>query len=202
MGKTNKLANCREAKIYSVREEKFYQAKVFLDQEGDVWLGLEKSFEMSEVTYEVTFYDQIHGVIKCDCRLKKVSRRIFNTETSVLCEILDILDICQRRNDVKVPLKMDIIIHVESEKINVLGHTRDISAGGIYFTCKTLLKVGTNIEFEIYTQNKLTSLMAKVIRFEEKLGYGYGYGCQFINISNSDEAILRNYIFQIQKSLK
>lgn len=192
------LENCPIAKISTPTDEEGYKAEVSLTPSKQIRLKLENSFNLEmPQTCEVTFYNHIVGVIKCRCKLENEFEQIRNDNIYLKCEILDVLEMKNRRDDLKVPLNEKIKIFIGKE--HFFANAKNYSAGGIYFTCGTYLKKGERIHLIIETLNKNLVLSAEVIRCEKIEEGLLGYGCKFVELSNKTEAELRNYSYKIQR---
>ncbi len=204
------LKNCRKAEIFSPSEELICEGEVFLDLSDKIWISVPLDFSREEYEfYIITFYDAISGLLHCRCRLPD-SQTISNERQSVLCVILEVLNTQQRRQDLKIPLELDIeftCTAIPSGAVElpepVPAKTRNISAGGVYFICEYLLPPNTQIQFELPEASKPLHLTAGVLRTEDlppKNGRPqYGHGCRFLDLRPRTEAALRNFIFRKQR---
>lgn len=204
------LKNCRKAEIFSPSEELICEGEVFLDLSEKIWISVPLDFSREEHEYYlITFYDSISGLMRCQCSLPD-SQTISNERQSVLCNIQEVMDTQQRRQDLKIPLELDIEFSCTAAPAGAVqlpdvipAKTRNISAGGIYFICEYLLPADTQIQFQLQEASKPLLLTAGVLRTEDlppKNGRPqYGHGCRFIDMRPRTEAALRNFIFRKQR---
>lgn len=196
---TKMLRNCRMARISIPSEEKNYMVGVFVSQNDQIQLMIEKAFNIAlPARYEVTFYDGVFGIQKCDCELREGIRGSDSAYAYAECKILEILDIKQRRENVKVPLETKIVVSINKGEEWFEATIKNISAGGVFFECDFWLEHERRVDFSLTTPDKTLPLTAKVVRIE-KLKEKSGYGCKFIELPNSIESALRSYVFDLQR---
>lgn len=188
------------------------QARVSVSQRGQVLLVIPRSaFYRPNAPYRVVFYDPVLGRVTCRCRLS-ASLPLPNSDlNSLRCEVLEQLAQDQRRQDVKIPLGENILLHAVYQPGDV-GRIPEggapativnISAGGVYLRTSMLLEKGRRVWFDYRINNENLTLSAQVLRAENaSLNQNqilYGYGCRFINLLSRHESLLRSYIFQLQR---
>ena len=196
---TKMLRNWRMARI-SIPSEEGYMVGVFISQNDQIQLTIEKAFNVVlPARYEVTFYDGIFGIQKCDCELREgISGSSGSDSVYAECQVLEILDIKQRRENVKVALEANIVVSINKGEEWFEATIKNISAGGVFFECDFWLEHERRVDFSLTTPDKTLPLTAKVVRIE-KLKERSGYGCKFIELPNSIESALRNYVFDLQR---
>lgn len=206
------LKKCRKAEIY-LADELICVAEVFRDLTNEIWLSIPKDLSLNtSKEYTIIFFDSIAGLLHCRCTLSKV-QSLTDEWDSVPCTILEVLEIQQRRQDLKISLETTLELFctyvprsaVTAVRIpeQITAVTRDISAGGIYFICEYCLPKDTVVQFQLHGASKPLLLAAKVLRFEaldsKKDKEQYGHGCAFIELRPQTEAVLRNYIFRQER---
>jgi c-di-GMP-binding flagellar brake protein YcgR len=85
----------------------------------------------------------------------------------------------------------------EPIKIKILN----LSVGGMLFTSTTDFCVGDTIVFNFdYYKNNVIPIEAKIIRIDEPSDEfsNYSYGCIFKGLSDSDESVLYQYLYERQ----
>ncbi len=211
------LFDCKKASIYSLQNAFLCDAAVSNIKEDSVTLTLKDSgadFLTSEVN--VTFYDGAKGLVTYFCELSgyKEFMTAPNVFTSrVHCTLCKQLSTVQRRNDVKVPVNIPMRFSYSSGsevEVNVTGTIRNISAGGIFFTCHYTFLTGSIVEFSFSPRQDIAPILlkAEILRAQDmdsmqqsfRMDAGdmdlRGYGCRFIDLSPHAEAQLRNYVFR------
>nr|WP_312577423.1 PilZ domain-containing protein [Sedimentibacter sp.] len=162
----------------------------------------------------VKIYDELVGISPYLCNVSVASRH------QLTAQILRKDPIIERRNALKVRTDLsfyvskiyrngdDITDELPNIKINVLN----LSIGGMLISSNIDLMLGDVITYYFkYYKYKSIPLEAKIIRIdkledegEEKNENGSeekNYGCYFISMSSSDEAIILQYLFDRQLQL-
>lgn len=190
------------------------QARVSVSRTGQILLVIPRSAAYKpNAVYRVVFYDPVLGRVTCSCRLSAAVPLPNSNLSSLRCQVLEQLAQDQRRQDVKVPLGENVLLHAVFQpgdvgKIPEGGFPAtivNISAGGVYLRAQTLLEKGRRVWFDYRVSNENLTLSAQVLRVENAtLNQNqnqvlYGYGCRFINMLSRHESILRSFIFQLQR---
>ena len=188
------------------------QAAVNVNQAGQVLLIIPRSATYKpNAVYRVLFYDPVLGRVTCRCRLSLSVPLPKCQLNSLRCDVLEQLAQDQRRQDVKVPLGENVLLHVVFQpgdvgKIPEGGSPAtivNISAGGVYLKTPLLLSKGRRVWFEYRIGNETLTLSCAILRVENgRMVNGriqYGYGCKFQDLLAKHENMLRSYIFQLQK---
>jgi len=211
------LNDCKKASIYSLQNAYLCDATVSNIKESSVVLTMQDTsadFLTSEV--HITFYDGTRGLVTYACELSgykevMVAPGVFHSHVN--CALRQQLSIVQRRNDVKVPVNIPMRFSYAGEKdvqVNVTGIIRNISAGGIFFTCQYSFLTGSIVEFDFSPRRDMAplTLKAEILRMQDRdsLQADFlaeagevdlkGYGCRFIDISPHAEAQIRNFVFR------
>lgn len=127
---------------------------------------------------------------------------------TVKCTIVAEHEVIQRRQDVKVSINLETSAsfldenqQLESCDILIL----DISAGGMF--CLSKQKWPEKQVFAAKIFDKTLPVDIEVIRVQTAHSYSpdyapddprFGYGCQFINLSQASESALRKFVYQQQ----
>jgi len=203
---------CKKAEIYEKGGAMICQARVSVSHTGQIMLVIPRAAVYKpNAPYRVVFYDPVLGRVTCRCRLSS-SLPLSGCElNSLRCEVLEQIAQDQRRQDVKVPLGENILLHVVYQpgdvgKIPEGGSPAtivNISAGGVYLRTPLFLDKGRRVWFDYRINNDNLTLSAQILWSENaSLNQNqilYGYGCKFINLLSRQESMIRSYIFQLQR---
>ena len=207
---------CKKADILEKNGELLCRARVNVGQSGDMMLIIPTAASYKPNTlYHVLFYDPVNGLVTCKCRLSLPIVLPGRELCSLRCEVQNRLASRQRRQDVKVSVQINVMIHSSFEpgdtvRVPELGYPAvidNISAGGVYLRTSLPLAVGRRIWFTIRPAGEEMTLSAQVLRIERaagKPGQGrmFGYGCKFINLLSRQETILRSFVFQEERRIR
>ncbi len=219
------LNDCTKASIYSLQNIFLCDATVSNIRENSVLLTMKDSsadFLTSEIN--VTFYDGIKGLVTYFCELsgyKEIMTEPNVFISRVTCTLRKQLSVLQRRRDIKVHVNIPIRLSYASRQdveVNVTGAIRNISAGGVFFTCHYTFLTGSVVEFSFSPRKDIAPLLlrAEILRVQDReslknmldadIHSGVngsvvdtdlrGYGCRFVDISPHSEAQVRNYVFR------
>ena len=202
----------KKADIYERSGALICQARVSVGRNGGILLVIPRAASYKPNSYyQVVFYDPVLGRVTCRCRLSTAIPLPGGELCSLRCEVMEQLAQVQRRQDVKIPLGSNILLHAVYQpgdvgKIPEGGAPAtivNISAGGVYLRTSMLLERGRRVWFDFVINNEKLTLSAQVLRAENaSLNNNqilYGYGCKFINMLSKHEAALRSFIFQQQR---
>ena len=203
---------CKKADIFEKTGAMICQARVSVGHSGQILLVIPRAATYKpNAPYHVVFYDPVLGRVTCRCRLSVPVPLSGSGLSSLRCEVLEQLAQHQRRQDVKVPLGENILLHAVYQPGDV-GRIPEggspativnISAGGVYLRTPLLLEKGRRVWFDYRINSENLTLSAQVLRTENaSLNQNqilYGYGCKFVNMLSRHESMLRSYIFQIQR---
>lgn len=201
------LKTCRKAEIYDPSDTLLCVSEVFCDLSNKIWVSVAPDFPWEDFEYfNITFFDPVAGLVHSQCTLNS-PQETSEERTSLLCTVLEIQDSQQRRQDLKIPLEIDLEISCSQKPVglpeSISAVTRNISAGGVYFICQYRLPEQTVVDFELKGASKPLVLSAVILRSEElplqRNVPQYGHGCQYINLKPRTESALRNYIFRKQR---
>lgn len=204
---------CKKADVIEKTGALICQARVSVGHSGEVLLVIPRAAAYKPNSlYRVVFYDPVLGRVTCRCRLSASLSLPGGELCSLRCEILEQLNQEQRRQDVKIPLEMTVMLHVVYQpgdvsrvpESGVPSTIVNISAGGVYLRAPLTLDKGRRIWFDFQIGEETLTLSAQILRRENaalssKHQLQYGYGCKFINMLSKHEAALRSFIFQQQR---
>lgn len=204
---------CKKADIIEKTGALICQARVSVGHSGEVLLVIPRAAAYKPNSlYRVVFYDPVLGRVTCRCRLSASLSLPGGELCSLRCEILEQLNQEQRRQDVKIPLEMTVMLHVVYQpgdvsrvpESGVPATIVNISAGGVYLRAPLTLDKGRRVWFDFQIGGETLTLSAQILRRENAAlssnhQLHYGYGCKFINMLSKHEAALRSFIFQQQR---
>lgn len=205
------LENCKKAEVFD-GEELICEASVTTGPMGSLMLNVPRTIQCRDKAYLTKFYDPTLGVLTCRCVFSSPLDLPENM-CSVRCDILEKIEQVQRREDLKVPTDVRIMLHVERRPGDIYipmagwpATVKNISAGGVYFRTDLSLGAGREIEFEFSETGEKLHLMARILRVEDLTERPnqpmYGYGCKFVCLSARCENQLRNYVFREERRLR
>ena len=203
---------CKKADILEKTGALICQARVGVGRSGEVLLIIPRSaVYKANSNYRVVFYDPVLGRVTCRCRLSAALPLPGGELCPLRCEVQEQLAQDQRRQDVKIPLGLNIMLHsayqpgdpVRPPELGVPATIVNISAGGVYLRTSLLLTKGRRVWFDFMEAGEKLTLSAQILRVEDaSLSQNqilYGYGCKFVNMLSRHEAALRSFIFQQQR---
>lgn len=164
-------------------------------------------------SFIITLYNDAYGLITYKGELveyKKTLNKDEETVFDVTIELLDTLDIVQRRGNVKMKVTMPVTISLidllgspilEERTGNPIQHSatiKDISASGVLITMNGNLEVGQRFDFLFNKAAAPFLITAEILRVQDYDDGLKGYGCKFYNVSAAKETIVRQYVFKLQ----
>lgn len=206
------LEQCKKAELYKA-DHLLCEASVSVGPMGGILLNVPRSVEYGkDHPCVVKFYDAALGVLTCRCMLS-APMELPEDMLSLRCEILETLERLQRREDVKVPTNVQVMLHAERRPGDLYiplkgwpATVKNISAGGVYISTDLSLSAGREIEFEFRETGEKLDLMARILRVEDLTEQPnqpvYGYGCKFVCLSARAENQLRNFVFREERRRK
>ena len=207
---------CKKADILEKNGQLLCRARVNVGQTGNILMVIPTAAAYKpNALYHVIFYDPVNGLVTCKCRLSTAVTLPGGELCSLRCEIQNRLASRQRRQDVKVPVQLNVMIHTSfqpGDRIRVpeLGYPatiENISAGGAYIRTSLPMAVNRRLWFSLQQPGEELTLSAEVLRVERvrsQPGHGemFGYGCRFINLLSRQETLLRSFVFQEERKLR
>lgn len=207
-----KLTQCEKAEILTQSNDLICVARVEVVSSEKLRMLLPcKVFKHGQTSQGsqrcyVRFFDR-RGLITCDCNLRFL--RLTDEHGIWECQINRQLDFENRRQDFKVPVNIKGTASFlrktrkTQKQVSCSVDIVNLSTGGAYIACYDVLQVGSEVRLCIpLTDNNELDTEIRVLRNENLDAVGgclfYGHGCQFIDLSASDEQTLRRYLNLIQ----
>ena len=203
---------CKKADILEKSGELLCRARVKVGTTGMMMIIPTVAKYKHNGIYHVIFYDPVNGLVTCKCRLSAPVTLPGGELCSLRCEVQNRLAARQRRQDVKVPTQIHVMMHTTAMKddpmpvpeIGFPAVIDNISAGGLYFRMNTPLQVGRRVWFAMRQTGEEMTLSAQILRVERGAAQQgqsevYGYGCKFVNLLSRQETLLRSFVFQEER---
>ena len=204
------LRDCKEAEVFDQSGGLLCEASVSAGPMGGILLTIPRSLEIKSQAFQILFYDPTLGMLTCRCALSS-PLPLPDDKQSVRCDILERLSQKQRREDMKIPVEVRVMLHVTKEPGDSVyvpmsgwaATTKNISAGGVYLCTDLVLKEGRRVRFDFRETGENLNLTAQILRVDDITERPsqpmYGYGCRFVNLSGRYENQLRNFVFQEER---
>lgn len=198
------LKECSACTIYRDADELRIRSRVELSNdritlhfESDREDLLESQSEIQGIN--IDFYDNQAGFVKtvCNLRIDKNADPWILEPWTADCVIVEVIEILQRQKDLRVRLEQEM--DFESVRHgHFKGIIQNISVGGILLSTKMPLSLNEQFEFSYCFLKKEQRIRVVTIR-EQQLGKGsYGYGCQFLSLTNAAERDIRQFVYRQQ----
>jgi hypothetical protein len=196
-----KLRDCDSCLVYGTDNKPLARARVDAVKDGPIRLYF-STYKLKSIRYQtyVDFYDVQQGLIRCYCELvirKNVQANRVNEPWIADCDVLEVDNIFQRQKDLRVRVHIVADFTLDSGEF-FMGTIRNISAGGIFLVTSQAIKTGAVFSFSHRFDKDLCQLQARIIRARGAAAGGFGYGCQFIDLSSETEATIRKFVFAKQ----
>lgn len=201
-----RLKDCESCLVYGSDRKPLSRARVVEVKENVLQLFFSTSrLRNARLKTIVDFYDGQKGLIRtaCDLTLKKNPGYYETGEPWMAdCTIMKVYEEFQRQKDVRVKVQIASEFVLEDGSY-ATGTIRNISAGGLYFVSSRELRRGEQFVFVQKFREEPCRVSARVNRVQE-LPSGYGYGCQFMGLSQNEEADIRNFVYlkQIHRQME
>lgn len=152
----------------------------------------------------VDFYDGQQGLMRCLCEVvlkqnPQVTR--FTEPWMADCVVLKVYETLQRQKDLRVKVHIGTEFRIDSGVL-FPGVIQNISAGGLYFATGQRLNLKQEFVFQHAFRTEVSKVRARVLRIHNLTQNGFGYGCQFINLTPGLEADIRNFVYNRQIELQ
>jgi len=209
------LDDYSKAQIYTIEKVFLGNAMIVGMPERDmvVLMVEDSAFDRLYTSFILTLCSDSYGLITYNARIIDFKRYSDADKTyEVKCELLDLIEVVQKRENFKVKVSIDaIVVLYETDGTPVIdtekgAHAecsvvlRDLSASGVLVQTRKELKIGQVIGFYFEYADPPFPLYAEIIREHAFEDGSKGYGCRFMGLKVSDEASIRRYIFRIQFS--
>lgn len=195
------LKDCSTCLVYGAEEQLLMKARVVSADEhitlhfDDIQIfGPE-----TETVLWVDFFDSQLGCIKTMSKLTMYK----NDNPDILepwaadCTVMKVTETLQRQKDLRVRLEKELIF---SSAIHgrFKGLVANISVGGLLLHTKTELRVHEQISFSHCFLKREHDIRAIILREQPKYKDYNVYGCQFLQLTNSAEKDIRQFVFRQQ----
>lgn len=109
-------------------------------------------------------------------------------------------DIPDQRKNFRVYTTFQAPILLEGRTKETYVTVKDIGTGGFQFISKHKFEPGTNLSTVFSSGIRTPACITACIQKQRPVRQKgvYGYGCQFINLPQSTEALIRNFVFQTE----
>lgn len=194
----------RKASLYNENHEHICDVVVEERNEEIVLIFPEEIKSGSWEYVNAVFYDDMKGLITYKCKLEDYE--FLSARLRAKCILGEEESVVQRRNDLKIrqiiPISIQTVDTV-GKKINVDATIHDISAGGLFCVSEHIFAEGDRFSFLFRRAAKPMRLECEVLRkqpYEAKgsfnLNQMMGYGCRFVNLTDTQESSIRSYVFR------
>ncbi len=132
-------------------------------------------------------------------RYRTVTRIDSANKAQIEVKVGEVTEIEERRQSFKIATKEKATVYTStSEKAaGIEAMILNINLGGVLLKCDEFFNVGTIIYINTFSGE--IELSAKILRRQNDVNGSFvGYGCQFVDISESDEEIIAKYIMDCQ----
>lgn len=199
-----KFSQCRKADILDRATKRMIKAAVSFGAMDSLLITVPQASALpTNEPVLISFLDAALGVVRCRCRLSAPLVSDNRSLCTYRCQILEYLSQKQRREDLKIPMNVNVAATLVSSGDMAAATIRDISAGGAYLVTTLAAQVGEQLTFSFRQAGTAIPLTAEVLRAEATVDQQNrlvrGYGCRFVHLSPQHEAQLRSYIFQEEK---
>ncbi|MBQ3162872.1 MAG: PilZ domain-containing protein [Oscillospiraceae bacterium] len=132
-------------------------------------------------------------------RYRTVTRIDSASKTEIEVKVGEVTEIEERRRSFKIATKEKATVYKsKSEKEEgIEAMILNINLGGVLLKCDEYFNVGTIIYLNTFSGN--LEVPAKILRRQNDINGNFvGYGCQFVDISETEEEIVAKYILECQ----
>lgn len=132
-------------------------------------------------------------------RYRAVTKIDSASKTEIEVKVGEVTEIEERRRSFKIATKEKATVYKsKSEKEEgIEAMILNINIGGVLLKCDEYFNVGTIIYINTFS-GKL-EVPAKILRRQNDINGNFvGYGCQFVDISETEEEIVAKYILECQ----
>lgn len=195
-----RLKDCESCLVYGSDRKPLSKARVYEVKENTLQLffGTPK-LRSARLKTIVDFYDGQQGLVRCLCDMTlKKNPKVFETGEPWMadCTLVKVYESFQRQKDIRVKVQMSMDFALDDNRL-VPGTIQNISAGGMYFVTAQQLLKGQRLSFVYKFKDESYRVSARILRVQDLHG-GFGYGCQFIELTPGEEADIRNYVYKKQ----
>lgn len=199
----NTLSNVKNGTLYTL-DCSFYssvqyitkssESVTFIFQENPSGKLPEKLFLMpegAEYDYRAFIFTLSPEIKTCYPESSKQTCYLVNAVTT---------DIPVQRKNFRVYMTFQASVLLEGHTEESYVTVKDIGTGGFQFISEHKFEPGTNLSTLFSTGLKTPVFITARIQKQRPVRQKgvYGYGCQFINLPNNIEALIRNFVFQTE----
>ena len=195
------LKSCDACMIYGPEDDIKIPARVVSVEDKITLFFDDGGAELSSSRIRIDFYDRVLGYMKTFCEL--AVRR--NTDPWTIdiwaadCQVLEVLETQQRQKDLRVKLEEELVFYAPAQRTEFHGYIENISVGGIFLVTNEIrLKKDEAVTFKYCFSKREQALTAVTLREQQLRKERFGYGCQFINMTNSAERDIRQFVYKKQ----
>lgn len=195
------LKSCDACMIYGPEDDIQIPARVVSVEDKITLFFDDGGAELSSSRIRIDFYDRVLGYMKTFCEL--AVRR--NTDPWTIdiwaadCQVLEVLETQQRQKDLRVKLEEELVFYAPAQRTEFHGYIENISVGGIFLVTNEIrLKKDEAVTFKYCFSKREQALTAVTLRKQQLRKERFGYGCQFINMTNSAERDIRQFVYKKQ----
>lgn len=193
------LKDCSRCMVYTPQGKVLAEAAVIHTRDF-ISLYFEMTMGDTRMITTVDFYDDRVGLVRGICELVIHRNPAFPEMPQrwmADCTIREVKGTLQRQQDIRA--RVNIETSFASERHGAFyGVIRNISAGGLYVTTKQPLDRDEMITFQYAFRTARRTFQARTIR-ARRLHDEYGYGCGFVDLSDTAEAVIREYVYRVLK---
>lgn len=195
------LKDCSVCLVYTPKGKRFAEALVVHTKDHVTLYFSDYKLHDERMLTVVDFYDDQAGLIRALCSLlirRNPAYPNMPMPWMADCEIIEVGSIIQRQQDIRA--KVHLEVNFNSEKHGFFhGVIRNISAGGLYVTTSQPLDRDELISFPYRFRKIERTFYARTLRAKRVGDIEYGYGCRFVDLSDSAEAVIREFVFKTLK---
>ncbi|ETP72140.1 putative glycosyltransferase [Lachnospiraceae bacterium JC7] len=178
-----------------------YSVRVVNGIDNEVALYFKEELEDTRMNgAEVSFSDSIKGCIKANCNIVIKRNPGYPAMDEVWmgeCEILDVIEIVQRQQDIRVNLSISVQFTSETEsRGKFFGTITNLSAGGIFMVTSQPLTIGEELTFHYSFKGTERAFKVKVLWGKLYSSGDNGYGLKFLDLSDGAETEIRGFVFR------
>lgn len=189
--------DCKRCKVYTPSGTVYSEGRVEFSKK-EIFIYFD-SYRLNNAKFRsrVNFFDTQLGVVQTVCLLSVHKSSNPNaTELWVAeCQILDVIGTVQRQEDIRVQTNIDLNFHTQAYG-SFYGELKNISAGGALLVTVHPLSKNEVVSFEYTFQTKRRQIQMMTLWVKRVSGGKYSYGCKFVNLSESEEADIRAFVYQ------
>lgn len=193
--------DCKKCKVYTPNGTLYSEGRVEIGRK-EVYIYF-NNYKLSGTKFRsrVNFFDTQLGVVQAVCMLSVHKNPKYPSVIEPWmadCQILDVMGSVQRQKDVRVETDIDLNFYTKAYG-SFYGELKNISAGGAFLSTVHPLSKNEIVTFEYAFQEKKRQFQMMTLWVKRLNAGKYGYGCKFINLSESEEADIRAFVYRKQK---